>query len=116
MRLLFPILEFTNAVGLFECTVPPPAPAPADASGHASSGLIWSAEPASVYGCHTRQCIMAGNACGARAFQGPPMCTSMVLRNPSNMGKVQTPLNIGFRTNVSMICVIGNARDPRAFL
>ena len=37
-----------NDVGLSECTVPLPAPATADASGHVSSGVTWSAEPASV--------------------------------------------------------------------
>ena len=66
-------------------------------------------------GCHTRGCIMAGNARGARTFLGPPVCTSMVLCNLSDMGKVQTPWNIVFRTNVSAICIVGNACDPRAF-
>ena len=65
--------------------------------------------------CRTRQCIMAGNACGARAFLGPPVCTSMVLCNPSDMGKVQTPWNSLFRNIVSVISIVGNARDPRAF-
>ena len=40
--------SFLHDVGLSECTVPPPAPATADASGHVSSGVTWSAEPASV--------------------------------------------------------------------
>ena len=69
----------------------------------------------SVYGYHTRQCIMAGNAREARAFLGRPVCTGMVLRNLSDMEKVHTPRNIIFRTNISVICVDGNARDPRAF-
>ena len=63
----------------------------------------------------TRHCIVAGNARGARAFLGPPVCTSVVLRNLSDLVEVQTPRNSRLRSIISMISIVGNARDPRAF-
>ena len=58
---------------------------------------------------------MAGNARGARAFLGPLVCTSVVLRNLSDLVKVQAPWNSRLQSIIFMISIVGNARDPRAF-
>ena len=54
----------------------------------------------------TRQCIVAGNARGARAFLGPLVCTSVVLRNLSDLVKVQVPWNSRLRSIISMISIV----------